>query len=169
MRCGSPPSAAIASRMAARSTTAGTPVKSCSSTRLVRNAISFSALPSRPTCASASMSARFTNASSSFRSRFSSRILRLKGSSAALTAGRLLERVEAEDGVRLAVDGQRRAAAEGVLACHGMFVSRLGRLCGADARVTDGATGGARTPSARLPENLANPGPLCRMGHAKRR
>ena len=31
--CGSPPNAAIASRMATRSTTQGTPVKSCSSTR----------------------------------------------------------------------------------------------------------------------------------------
>ncbi len=43
MRCGSPPSCASASRIAARSTTAGTPVKSCSSTRAVRKAISFSA------------------------------------------------------------------------------------------------------------------------------
>jgi hypothetical protein len=34
--CGSPPSATIASRMAARSTTAGTPVKSCMSTRAGR-------------------------------------------------------------------------------------------------------------------------------------
>ena len=37
---GSPPNAFIASRIAARSTTAGTPVKSCSSTRLGMNAIS---------------------------------------------------------------------------------------------------------------------------------
>src|ERR1700676_4629554 len=37
----SPPSACIALRIAARSTTAGTPVKSCISTRPGRNAISF--------------------------------------------------------------------------------------------------------------------------------
>ena len=37
---GSPPSSAIASRIAARSTTAGTPVKSCSSTREGKNEIS---------------------------------------------------------------------------------------------------------------------------------
>ena len=41
MRAGSPPIAAIASRIAARSTTAGTPVKSCISTRAGLNAISL--------------------------------------------------------------------------------------------------------------------------------
>ena len=41
MRVGSPPSAFIAARIAARSTTAGTPVKSCSSTRAGMNAISL--------------------------------------------------------------------------------------------------------------------------------
>ena len=40
IRAGSPPSSAIASRIAARSTTAGTPVKSCSSTRDGENEIS---------------------------------------------------------------------------------------------------------------------------------
>src|SRR5688572_6041821 len=80
MRFGSPPSVRIASRMAARSTTHGTPVKSCSSTRLVRNAISFSTFAFTSHRASASTSARFTNASSSLRSRFSSRIFRLNGS-----------------------------------------------------------------------------------------
>src|SRR5919108_379532 len=40
IRAGSPPMAAIASRMAARSTTAGTPVKSCMSTRAGVKAIS---------------------------------------------------------------------------------------------------------------------------------
>jgi hypothetical protein len=39
---GSPPRFFIASRMAARSTTAGTPVKSCISTRAGRNGISRS-------------------------------------------------------------------------------------------------------------------------------
>jgi len=42
MRAGSPPSLTIASRIAARSTTAGTPVKSCMSTRAGMNAISAS-------------------------------------------------------------------------------------------------------------------------------
>ena len=41
----SPPSVSMPSRMAARSTTAGTPVKSCISTRAGRKPISFSALP----------------------------------------------------------------------------------------------------------------------------
>ncbi len=40
MRSGSPPSSSIASRMAARSTIAGTPVKSCISTRAGVYAIS---------------------------------------------------------------------------------------------------------------------------------
>ena len=39
---GSPPSRFIASRIAARSTTAGTPVKSCINTRAGMKAISFS-------------------------------------------------------------------------------------------------------------------------------
>ena len=77
----------MASRIAARSTTHGTPVKSCSSTRLVRNAISFSTFAFTSHRASASTSARFTNASSSFRSRFSSRILRLNGSRSHRAAG----------------------------------------------------------------------------------
>ena len=42
MRAGSPPIAAIASRMAARSTTAGTPVKSWSRTRAGMNGTSAS-------------------------------------------------------------------------------------------------------------------------------
>ena len=49
IRAGSPPSSAMASRMAARSTTAGTPVKSCSSTRAGVKAISRSGgLAGRP-------------------------------------------------------------------------------------------------------------------------
>ena len=42
---GSPPSFVMPSRIAARSTTAGTPVKSCISTRAGRKPISFSVLP----------------------------------------------------------------------------------------------------------------------------
>ena len=71
---GSPPSRAIPSRIAARSTTAGTPVKSCRSTRAGANEISFWAWLFRSHFASASMSADFTNRPSSWRSRFSSRI-----------------------------------------------------------------------------------------------
>ena len=71
--CGSPPSAVIASRIAARSTTAGTPVKSCISTRAGRKAISFSSRPRLSTqAAQASMSSFFTVRPSSKRSRFSS-------------------------------------------------------------------------------------------------
>ena len=79
---GSPPRSAIASRIAARSTTAGTPVKSCMTTRAGVKAISLlgSALASH--VASASMSAASTAPLPSVRSRFSSRILRLNGSRA---------------------------------------------------------------------------------------
>ena len=70
---GSPPRSAIASRIAARSTTQGTPVKSCRTTRAGVNAISFdgSALWSQE--ASASTSSLRTPTPSSLRSRFSSR------------------------------------------------------------------------------------------------
>ena len=61
-RFGSPPSRAMPSRMAARSTTAGTPVKSCSSTRAGANEISFCAALFRSHRASASMSAAFDEA-----------------------------------------------------------------------------------------------------------
>src|SRR3954469_14376170 len=76
---GSPPRSAIASRIAARSTTAGTPVKSCMTTRAGVKAISWlgSALASHR--ASASMSAASTAPLPSVRRRFSSRILRLNG------------------------------------------------------------------------------------------
>ncbi len=72
--CGSPPSDFMPSRMAARSTTAGTPVKSCISTRARRKPISLSTLP-RFTSQSltATMSSRVTERPSSKRSRFSSR------------------------------------------------------------------------------------------------
>ena len=82
IRAGSPPSAAIASRIAARSTMHGTPVKSCSSTRAGVNWISAagSAAGSQP--ASASIWAAVTSRPSSLRSRFSSSTLRLNGSRA---------------------------------------------------------------------------------------
>ncbi len=76
---GSPPMSAIASRIAARSTTAGTPVKSCITTRAGVNAISFDgwAVGSQP--ASASMSAAVTEPLPSVRNRFSSRIFSENG------------------------------------------------------------------------------------------
>ncbi len=79
---GSPPRSAIASRIAARSTTHGTPVKSWSTTRAGVNAISFdgSALWSHD--ASASTSSLRTLTPSSLRSRFSSRTFSEKGSRA---------------------------------------------------------------------------------------
>ncbi len=72
---GLPPRCFIASRMAARSTIAGTPVKSCIRTRAGRNAISrvedcFSSQPGM-----ASMSSVETVRPSSWRSRFSVRTL----------------------------------------------------------------------------------------------
>ena len=70
----------MASRIAARSTIAGTPVKSCISTRAGRKAISVlgSAWGSQP--ARVLMSAAVTVVPSSQRRRFSSRILSEKGS-----------------------------------------------------------------------------------------
>ena len=61
----------MASRMAARSTTAGTPVKSCISTRAGRNAISRSEVLVLSHCATAWMSSFDTERPSSLRSRFS--------------------------------------------------------------------------------------------------
>ena len=58
---GSPPSRTMPSRIAARSTTAGTPVKSCSSTRAGVNAISFWAFDVTSQPASAWMSSGSTN------------------------------------------------------------------------------------------------------------
>ncbi|MBF8258069.1 MAG: hypothetical protein HW377_443 [Actinobacteria bacterium] len=77
---GSPPIRSAASRMAARSTSAGTPVKSCSSTRAGRKAISRSDVFRGDHRARALMSSARTVAPSSHRSRFSSRILIEKGS-----------------------------------------------------------------------------------------
>ncbi len=71
---GSPPSAAMASRIAARSTTAGTPVKSCISTRAGRYWISLSGSAWGFQALKYSMSSRVTVTPSSLRSRFSSRI-----------------------------------------------------------------------------------------------
>jgi hypothetical protein len=69
---GSPPSFAIAWRIAARSTTAGTPVKSCMSTRAGRKAISRSELLVLSQAATALMSSTLTVRPFSSRTRFSS-------------------------------------------------------------------------------------------------
>ena len=76
---GSPPRACMASRIAARSTTAGTPVRSCRMTRAGVNWISVSGLESGSHWTSAEICSAVMLAPSSLRSRFSSRILRLKG------------------------------------------------------------------------------------------
>ncbi len=76
----SPPRSATASRMVARSTTHGTPVKSCMITRAGVNwiSVSGSAVASQPP--SARMWSAVMLAPSSVRSRFSSSTLRLYGS-----------------------------------------------------------------------------------------
>ncbi len=82
IRSGRPPSPSIASRIAARSTSAGTPVKSCISTRAGWNGISWlgSALASH--FAIASTCSRVTDSPSSRRRAFSSRTLMEYGSRA---------------------------------------------------------------------------------------
>ena len=78
----SPPSSSIASRIVARSTTQGTPVKSCMITRAGVNWISLSGSASGSHPARALMSSSVMLAPSSVRSRFSSSTLRLNGSEA---------------------------------------------------------------------------------------
>ena len=68
----SPPSFCMALRIAARSTTAGTPVKSCISTRAGRKAISCSSWRFFSHLLKATMSSLVTLRPSSLRSRFSS-------------------------------------------------------------------------------------------------
>ncbi len=70
--CASPPSSSIASRIAARSTSAGTPVKSCISTRAGWNGISVLGSAFASQVAIASMLPRVTDSPSSRRSAFSS-------------------------------------------------------------------------------------------------
>ena len=78
--CGSPPNSAMAWRMAARSTTAGTPVKSCISTRAGRKAISAPARRSFIQAPKLAMSSTVTVRPSSWRSRFSARMRSETGS-----------------------------------------------------------------------------------------
>ncbi len=77
---GSPPICAIASRMVARSTMHGTPVKSCMTTRAGENWISVSGSASGRHEPSARIWSSVTFAPSSVRSRFSSSTFRLYGS-----------------------------------------------------------------------------------------
>ena len=78
----SPPLSAIASRMAARSTTAGTPVKSCITTRAGVKAISSVGSADASQRASFSMLSSVTATPSSLRRRFSSSTFRENGSRA---------------------------------------------------------------------------------------
>jgi hypothetical protein len=73
---GSPPRVFMASRMAARSTTAGTPVKSCMSTRAGMKAISREGSALGSQLARKRMSSAVTESPSSWRRRFSSRMRR---------------------------------------------------------------------------------------------
>ena len=72
---GSPPRSSIASRIAARSTTAGTPVKSCISTRAGWKGISTEGSAFASQEAIASTSSELTDSPSSRRSAFSSSTL----------------------------------------------------------------------------------------------
>ncbi len=83
MRAGSPPSSTIASRMVARSTTQGTPVKSCMITRAGVNWISSAGSPAGSQAPRARMWSAVTFAPSSVRSRFSSSTLCVNGSCSA--------------------------------------------------------------------------------------
>ena len=111
---GSPPRSAIASRMAARSTMQGTPVKSCMSTRAGVNwiSVSGSAVGSQP--AIARIESAVVLAPSSVRSRFSSSTFRLYGRSRGA-----VDRVEPEHLVRLLPPTSSvLRGAEAVLAGH---------------------------------------------------
>ena len=105
---GSPPRARIASRIAARSTTAGTPVKSWSRTREGVKAISVegSAAASHP--ASAATSLAVTSIPSSWRSRFSRRIFSGEGQAAQVES--IGEPIEPEDLVLRAADLEASSA-----------------------------------------------------------
>ncbi len=79
MRAGSPPRSAIASRIAARSTTAGTPVKSWSRTRAGMKGISAEVADPGRHAASVCTSASATMPPPACRSTFSSRIFTVTG------------------------------------------------------------------------------------------
>ena len=134
IRAGSPPSAAMASRIAARSTTAGTPVKSWSSTRAGRKGTSASAgWPGRQ-AASVRTSCSVTVSVPAWRSTFSSRILTVIGGRVEVGQAGVLEAV---DGHVAVADAQPVAGGEGIRMGRGRFIeggppvparTRAGRL-----------------------------------------
>ena len=108
----------MASRMAARSTTAGTPVKSCISTRAGRKAISRSEVLVLSHCATACMSSLVTRAAILVAQQiFQQHLHRERQARNALEAV-LLGRGEAVKGVGLAADLERLAASETVERSH---------------------------------------------------
>ena len=111
---GSPPSATMASRIAARSTTAGTPVKSCISTRAGRKAISLTDLPPFfSQSAKAAMSVVLTVRAVLVAQQVFEQHPQREGQ-AGEVADLLLDRLEAEIGVAPAADLQRLAGLEAV-------------------------------------------------------
>ena len=165
----SPPSLAIASRIAARSTTQGTPVKSCSSTRAGRYWISFGDSAGF-FCQSTSawMSAVETvKPPSSKRSRFSSRTFMRERQAADIAQLRscLGQRVI---GIVLAPDGERGAGAERVLsdlghaACSPVWRPRRRAIRGAAGRsvgAADARERGRRQGALRPIRGNENPIP----------
>ena len=107
-------SARIASRMAARSTTAGTPVKSCISTRAGLKAISRSLFRSASHSAMPRMSSAVTVRPSSWRSRFSSSTLSEKGKQPDIGEAVRLRLLQAEIVIAALADFQRAPAIEAV-------------------------------------------------------
>ena len=111
---GSPPMRFIASRIAARSTTQGTPVKSWRSTRLGVKAISWLGSAVAFHFARASMSPRVDGDAVLGAEEVLEEDLQREGQLRRLGV-LLVDRVEPVDRVRIRADLQRRLAAEGVL------------------------------------------------------
>ena len=80
MTAGSPPRSAHASRITAKSTNTGTPVKSCSSTRAGMNSTSAPFAPASPASTTRSASRRASVPVAPLRSTFSSSTVSEKGS-----------------------------------------------------------------------------------------
>ena len=115
----------MASRMAARSTTAGTPVKSCISTRAGRNAISRSEVLVLSHCATAWMSSLVTRAAVLVAQQVLQQHLHRERQPGDALQPVLLGGGEAVIGVGLAADLEGLAAAEAVERGHdGRFPSR---------------------------------------------
>ena len=111
----------MASRMAARSTTAGTPVKSCISTRAGRNAISRSDVLVLSHCATAWMSCLVTERPSSLRNRFSSKNLEREGQPRNPLQAVLFRHRQAVIRIGLGADLERPEALEAIERCHDFF------------------------------------------------